>query len=85
MDTNIQEQLPQIFSGLETFGGEYELKGNASPYHMPCMPNVPIPLSSKVCEKLKSMEDLGNITEHTVCWNSGYTQDVRSLPLAGIL
>ncbi len=52
------KHFPQVFTGLGTFGEEYQikLKDNATPYALYAPRNVPIPLHPKVQEELNRME-----------------------------
>ncbi len=60
---DIRKHFPQVFTGLGTFGEEYQikLKDNATPYALYAPRNVPIPLCPKVREELNRMERMGVI------------------------
>ena len=61
----IKRKFPQLFQGLGTMKGEYEirLKPNATPHALFTARNVPIPLREKVREELHRMETLGVISK----------------------
>lgn len=60
---DIWEQFPEVFTGLGTFGEEYEikLKENATPFALYAPRNIPIPLRHKVQQELDGMQKLGVI------------------------
>ena len=60
---DIKDQFPQVFTGLGTFGEEYEikLKGDAKPFSLYAPRNVPIPQLPKVQKELDRMQKLGVI------------------------
>ena len=61
----IKRKLPQLFQGLGTMKGEYDirLKPNATPHAPFTAKNMPIPLREKVHEELNHMETLGVISK----------------------
>ena len=62
-ERDIKEQFPQVFTGLGTFGEEYDvkLKDGAKAFSLYAPRNVPIPLLPKVRQELERMERLGVI------------------------
>ena len=67
---DLQSKFPGIFSGLGTFGEEYniQLKEGAKPYAEFTARGIAIPLRPKVKEELERMESLGVISlvvDHT--------------------
>ena len=72
---DVKRQFPKVFSGLGTFGEDYEikLKEDASPFALHAPRSVPIALRAGVKEELNRMEKLGvvrKITEPTE-WCAG--------------
>ena len=61
----IKSKFRQLFQGLGTMKGEYEirLKPNATPHALFTARNVPIPLREKVREELNRMETLEVISK----------------------
>lgn len=57
--------FPKVFTGLGRLEGndQMRLKENAVPYALPTPRRVPIPLSEKVKEELKRMEEMGVISK----------------------
>lgn len=60
---DLKDQFPQVFTGLGTFGEEYEvkLKEDAKPFSLYAPRNVPIPQLPKVQRELERMQKLGVI------------------------
>ena len=60
----VQDEFPKLFQGLGSMGEEYEicLKDNVKPHVLCTVRNVPLPLHTKVQEKLKHMQSLGAIS-----------------------
>lgn len=63
--SSIRKKFPQLFQGLGTIAGEYEirLKSDALPYALSTARKVPIPLREKVREELERMEKMGVISK----------------------
>ncbi len=59
----VQDQFPQVFSGLGTFGEEHKinLKADSTPFSLYAPRNVPVPLLPKVKQELYRMLSLGVI------------------------
>ena len=70
-------KFPQLFKGLGTLEGEYEilLRKDARLYAVATPRCIPLPLKGQVEAELKHMETLGVIgkvricTHRVVCWN----------------
>lgn len=58
----VQEQYPQVFNGLGTFGDEYEIKikENAKPFSLYSPRSLPLPYRSKAKTELKRMLQAGS-------------------------
>ena len=71
----IVDQHPELFQGLGTIEGEYNivLKPDAKPYALATPRRIPIPLKSSVEQELKRMQDLGVIrkVEEPTEWCAG--------------
>ena len=72
---DVKRQFPKVFSGLGTFGEDYEieLKEDASPFALHAPRSIPIALRAGAKEELNRMEKLGvvrKITEPTE-WCAG--------------
>ena len=73
-------QHPELFQGLGTIEGEYNivLKADAKPYALATPKRIPIPLKSSVEQELKHMQKLGVIRKvGVVCWDDGGTKKQR--------
>jgi len=72
---SILDQHPELFQGLGTIEGEYNivLKHDTKPYALSTPRRVPIPLKSSVERELKRMQELGVIckVEELTEWCAG--------------
>ena len=71
----VVDQHPELFQGLGTIEGEYNivLKADAKPYALATPRRIPIPLKSSVEQELKRMQELGVIrkVEEPTEWCAG--------------
>ena len=62
---SIKEQFPNLFTGLGTLQGDYEIKlrPGAKPFSLGTARNIPLPLCDKVKQELNDMEAQGVISK----------------------